>query len=233
MTVDVGLREPPQVSGGEGEHGHLDELRSDPIALMARVRAECGDVGPVPAGRPRRRAADRGRGQRDVLPGPRGGARPGRGLPVHDPDLRRGRGLRRAARASAGDAPQPGAARQVHAGPRRHHRRRGGRHGRGLGDDGHDRPPRLVRRAHHLHVVGLSHRSKVPPRARPPLRRALPRPRAGHRRHRLRRPLCPHRELPPARRRPASGSWPWSGHHGPPGAADRPPPTTTATFSTC
>ena len=45
MTVDVGLREPPQVSGGEGEHGHLDELRVDPIALMARVRAECGDVG--------------------------------------------------------------------------------------------------------------------------------------------------------------------------------------------
>ncbi len=45
MTVDVGLREPPQVSGGEGEHGHLDELRVDPIALMRRVREECGDVG--------------------------------------------------------------------------------------------------------------------------------------------------------------------------------------------
>ncbi len=45
MTVDVGLREPPQVSGGEGEHGHLDELRVDPIGLMRRVRTECGDVG--------------------------------------------------------------------------------------------------------------------------------------------------------------------------------------------
>jgi len=45
MTVDVGLREPPQVSGGEGEHGHLDELRVDPIGLMRRVRDECGDVG--------------------------------------------------------------------------------------------------------------------------------------------------------------------------------------------
>jgi sterol 14alpha-demethylase len=45
MTVDVGLREPPQVSGGEGEHGHLEELRVDPIALMRRVREECGDVG--------------------------------------------------------------------------------------------------------------------------------------------------------------------------------------------
>jgi sterol 14-demethylase len=45
MTVDVGLREPPQVSGGEGEHGPLEELRVDPIALMRRVREECGDVG--------------------------------------------------------------------------------------------------------------------------------------------------------------------------------------------
>ena len=45
MTIDVGLREPPQVSGGEDEHGHLEELRADPIGLMRRVRAECGDVG--------------------------------------------------------------------------------------------------------------------------------------------------------------------------------------------
>jgi len=33
------------VSGGEDEHGHLEELRRDPIGLMSRVRAECGDVG--------------------------------------------------------------------------------------------------------------------------------------------------------------------------------------------
>jgi sterol 14-demethylase len=45
MTVDVALREPPRVSGGQGEHGHLEELRHDPIGLMRRVRAECGDVG--------------------------------------------------------------------------------------------------------------------------------------------------------------------------------------------
>jgi len=45
MTVDISLREPPHVSGGEGEHGHLEELRVDPIALMRRVREECGDVG--------------------------------------------------------------------------------------------------------------------------------------------------------------------------------------------
>ena len=35
---------PPLVSGGDPD-GHLDELRKDPIALMRRVRAECGDVG--------------------------------------------------------------------------------------------------------------------------------------------------------------------------------------------
>jgi sterol 14-demethylase len=45
MSLDTGLREPPKVSGGEGPEGHLDELRDDPIALMQRVRDECGDVG--------------------------------------------------------------------------------------------------------------------------------------------------------------------------------------------
>ncbi|KAF0844857.1 cytochrome P450 [Nocardia caishijiensis] len=39
------LLKPRRVSGGEHEHGHLEELRSDPIALMRRVRQECGDVG--------------------------------------------------------------------------------------------------------------------------------------------------------------------------------------------
>ena len=39
------LPDPPVVSGDEGGTGHLEELRSDPIGLMARVRAECGDVG--------------------------------------------------------------------------------------------------------------------------------------------------------------------------------------------
>ncbi|MFM7618169.1 MAG: cytochrome P450 [Actinomycetes bacterium] len=34
-----------RVSGGEGAGGHLDELRTDPIGLLERVRAECGDVG--------------------------------------------------------------------------------------------------------------------------------------------------------------------------------------------
>jgi sterol 14alpha-demethylase len=37
--------EPRRVSGGDTEHGHLGELRADPIGLMRRVREECGDVG--------------------------------------------------------------------------------------------------------------------------------------------------------------------------------------------
>ncbi|MFC3960404.1 cytochrome P450 [Nocardia jiangsuensis] len=36
---------PRRVSGGEHEHGHLEEFRTDPIALMKRTRSECGDVG--------------------------------------------------------------------------------------------------------------------------------------------------------------------------------------------
>ncbi|NEW50696.1 cytochrome P450 [Nocardia cyriacigeorgica] len=39
------LVQPQRVSGGDSEHGHLDEFRMDPIALMRRVREECGDVG--------------------------------------------------------------------------------------------------------------------------------------------------------------------------------------------
>ena len=31
--------------GGEEEHGHLGEFRTDPIGLMKRLRDECGDVG--------------------------------------------------------------------------------------------------------------------------------------------------------------------------------------------
>jgi sterol 14-demethylase len=45
MTIATELREPRRVSRGEEENGHLEELRTDPIALMQRVREECGDVG--------------------------------------------------------------------------------------------------------------------------------------------------------------------------------------------
>ena len=78
------------------------------------------------------------------------------------PDLRQGRRVRRTARAPPRDAAQPGAARQVHARPRRHHRRRGGADGGRLGRRGRDRPAGVVRRADHLHVVGLPHRPAVP-----------------------------------------------------------------------
>ena len=44
-TTSTDLREPPRVSGGQHENGHLEELRTDPIALLDRVREECGDVG--------------------------------------------------------------------------------------------------------------------------------------------------------------------------------------------
>jgi sterol 14-demethylase len=46
-AVDTTLLPPPRVSG-EGDAagtGHLEELRVDPIGLMERTRAECGDVG--------------------------------------------------------------------------------------------------------------------------------------------------------------------------------------------
>ncbi len=45
MSTTIELKEPPQVSGADGETGHLEELRRDPIGLMRRVREECGAVG--------------------------------------------------------------------------------------------------------------------------------------------------------------------------------------------
>ncbi|WP_304944899.1 cytochrome P450 [Skermania sp. ID1734] len=45
MSVESITRDPAVVSGGAHPHGHLEELRRDPIGLMRRVRDECGDVG--------------------------------------------------------------------------------------------------------------------------------------------------------------------------------------------
>ena len=45
MTGNTPLKEVRRVSGGADEHGHLEEFRTDPISLMARLRQECGDVG--------------------------------------------------------------------------------------------------------------------------------------------------------------------------------------------
>jgi sterol 14alpha-demethylase len=44
-VTEVQGRTPPKVSGDDGGTGHLEELRTDPIGLMQRVRDECGDVG--------------------------------------------------------------------------------------------------------------------------------------------------------------------------------------------
>lgn len=45
MTPSTSFNEVRRVSGSADEHGHLTEFRTDPIALMQRVRDECGDVG--------------------------------------------------------------------------------------------------------------------------------------------------------------------------------------------
>ena len=45
MTGNTPLKEVRRVSGGADEYGHLEEFRTDPISLMARLRQECGDVG--------------------------------------------------------------------------------------------------------------------------------------------------------------------------------------------
>ncbi|MBV8463131.1 MAG: hypothetical protein JO368_07545, partial [Acidimicrobiales bacterium] len=45
MTTRSTVHRPPRVSGGDDDTGHLEELRADPIALLERVRTECGDVG--------------------------------------------------------------------------------------------------------------------------------------------------------------------------------------------
>ncbi|MBA3654327.1 MAG: cytochrome P450 [Actinobacteria bacterium] len=45
ITTTDALRDPPLVSGASAADGHLEELRTDPIALMRRVREECGAVG--------------------------------------------------------------------------------------------------------------------------------------------------------------------------------------------
>ena len=45
IAVMSTTKEVQRVSGGEEEHGHLEEFRTDPIGLMQRIRDECGDVG--------------------------------------------------------------------------------------------------------------------------------------------------------------------------------------------
>ncbi len=101
----------PRVSGGEEEHGHLEEFRTDPIGLMQRVRDECGDVGWFQLVDKHVILLSGAEANEFFFRSADDGSRPGRGLPVHDADLRRGRGVRRQPRAPQGDAAQLGAAR--------------------------------------------------------------------------------------------------------------------------
>ena len=183
------MREPPRVSGGEGENGHLDELSRDPIGLMARVRAECGDVGEftlaerdvvlltgADANEFYFRAPEEQLDQAEAYPF----MTPifGEGVVFDAPPERRREMLHNQA---LRDKFMRGHAATIAAG--------GGADGRRLGRRGRDRPAGVVRRTDDLHVVGLPHRPALPQRARQPLRPALPRPRTGNGPDRLRRPL--------------------------------------------
>ena len=129
MSITLDQKQPPRVSGGEEENGHLEELRVDPIALMNRVRAECGDVGVF-------RLA-----QRDVVlltgadanefffRAPEEVLDQAEAYPFMTPVFGEGVVFDAPPGAPARDAAQPGPAGQVHARPCRHHRRRGGADG--------------------------------------------------------------------------------------------------------
>ena len=81
------LLEPRLVSGAAAD-GHLEELRRDPIALMRRVRDECGDVGRFDlAGRPviLLSGAD---ANEYFFRAPDEDLDQAERVPVHDPDLR-------------------------------------------------------------------------------------------------------------------------------------------------
>ena len=47
VSTNAGLQDIQEVSRRfpDSEHGHLEDLRDDPIDLLHRVRDECGDVG--------------------------------------------------------------------------------------------------------------------------------------------------------------------------------------------
>ena len=168
---------PPGRRGGA--HGHLEELRTDPIGLMQRVREECGDVGTF-------RLADKdvvllsGAEANEVFfRAPDEDLDQAEAYPFMTPIFGEGVVFDASPGAAQGDAAQPGAARRADARPRRDHRARGRPDGRRLGRRGRDRPARLVRRADDLHVVGVPDRQEVPRAARRPVRAPLPRARAG------------------------------------------------------
>src|SRR5690606_18485133 len=79
-------------------------------------------------------------------------------------------------RGAPADAAEPGPPRRHDARPRADHRGGDPPHGRRVGRRGGDRPPRLLRRADHLHHVGVPDRQAVPRGAGLLVRPPLPRP---------------------------------------------------------
>ncbi len=170
---------------------------------MQRVRAECGDIGEfrladrdvvLLTGAEANEAFFRASGRR---------ARPGGGLPVHDPDLRRGRRLRRHPRgAAARCCTTSRCATSSCAATRRRSTAEIERMVADWDDEGEiDLLDWFAELSIYTSVV-VPDRQAVPRGARRVVSPTLPRPRAGHRRHRVRRSLRRHRELPPPRRGP-------------------------------
>ncbi len=220
--------------GRRGRARPSGRAATDPIALIERVRAECGDVGQFRSGRPGRRAADAGprptrwffRAPEELLD--QAEAYPfmtpifGEGVVFDAPPERRREMLHNQA---LRDKFMRGHASTIAD--------RGGRHGGAAGAttgtiDLLDWFAELTIYTSSACLIGKRFRGP----ARPAVRPALPRPRTGHRRPGLRRPLRPHRELPPPRRVAGRAGGAGPGDHGP--AVGRPGrrPTTSATSST-
>ena len=113
-----GGRTPPLLSGGWPLLGHLLDLRRRPIELFRRVRDECGEIGEMNWAGNRVVLLTGEAAQEAFFRADGGAARSGRGVSVHDADLRARRGVRRHARAAPPGDAQPVAARQDDAQPR-------------------------------------------------------------------------------------------------------------------
>ena len=89
-----GGQAPPRLSGGWPLLGHLLELRRDPIALMKRVHAECGEIGEFQLAGHRIALLTGAAAQEAFFRAPDEQLDQAAAYPVHDADLRRGRRLR-------------------------------------------------------------------------------------------------------------------------------------------
>ena len=145
---------PPVLSGGWPFLGHLLELRRDPLSLMNRLRAECGEIGEFRLAGHRIVLLTGEEAQEAFFRAPDEQLDQAAAYPVHDADLRRGRGLRRDARAAQAGHAQPVPARHpVHARPcGEASQAKSSGMTADWGEQRGDRPPRLPGRAHALHL---------------------------------------------------------------------------------